>query len=156
MLFHLLKIPWSKISFNELPCFYFSDYKVTYRLQLTRRMSNLISDALAKVILQCILFASEIHDSDLVSFIFHSEFFISVYKSSVGGGGGEGSSNNSRPLYAGYPVLASHPGGSSNYWFSLYDLYKLRLPLLAHKCFYGTASVSIQKYFKKYTCKYYL
>ena len=39
-------------------------------------------------------------------------------------------------------------------WFSLYHLYKLRLLMLAHKCFYGTAPVSIQKYFKKYTFKY--
>ena len=39
-------------------------------------------------------------------------------------------------------------------WFSLYDLYKLRLLLLAHKCSYGTAPVSIQKFFKKYVCKY--
>ena len=39
-------------------------------------------------------------------------------------------------------------------WFSLYDLYKLRLLLLAHKCSYRTAPVSIQKFFKKYVCKY--
>ena len=38
-------------------------------------------------------------------------------------------------------------------WFSLYDLYKLRLLLLAHKCSYGTTPVSIQTIFKKYVCK---
>ena len=39
-------------------------------------------------------------------------------------------------------------------WFSLYDLYKLRLLLLAHKCSYETAAVTVHKYFEKYACKY--